>query len=168
MEAGARPYRFEELDARKLVERVVSEMTPQAAGLGRRIEASGADQPCLIEADQEAIAVALRNLLDNALKYSPGEPVVWVEWEARDIGMRRAIAIRVRDKGLGIAAPERKAIFRRFVRGAAAQATNSKGSGLGLAMVQHIVAAHGGRILVASQPGQGSEFTMLLPQARPL
>jgi signal transduction histidine kinase len=165
MEAGARPYRFEELDAGKLVERVVSEMMPQAAGLGRRIEASGAGEPCLIEADQEAIAVALRNLLDNALKYSPGEPVVWVEWEARDIGMRRAVAIRVRDKGLGIAAPERKAIFRRFVRGAAAQATNSKGSGLGLAMVQHIVAAHGGRILVASQPGVGSEFTMLLPQA---
>jgi signal transduction histidine kinase len=132
--------------------------------LGRRIEATGANQPCLIEADQEAIAVALRNLLDNALKYSPGEPVVWVAWEARD----RAVAIRVRDKGLGIAAPERKAIFRRFVRGAAAQVTNSKGSGLGLAMVQHIVAAHGGRILVASQPGQGSEFTMLLPQARPL
>jgi signal transduction histidine kinase len=164
MEAGARPYRFEELDAGKLVERVVSEMTPQAAGLGRRIEASGGDQPCLIEADQEAITVALRNLLDNALKYSPGEPVVWVEWEARD----RAVAIRVRDKGLGIAAPERKAIFRRFVRGAAAQATNSKGSGLGLAMVQHIVAAHGGRIQVASQPGLGSEFTILLPQARPL
>ncbi|HEY7333891.1 MAG TPA: HAMP domain-containing sensor histidine kinase [Bryobacteraceae bacterium] len=159
MDAGARQYRFEELEAGSLVRRVVSELEPHASGMGRRIEASGAQDPCMIEADPEAISVALRNLLDNALKYSPDQPAVWVEWESRD----RCIAIRVRDKGLGIPAPERKAIFRRFVRGSAAKSTNAKGSGLGLAMVRHIVAAHGGQIVVASEPGRGSEFTMLLP-----
>jgi signal transduction histidine kinase len=159
MDAGARQYRFEELDAGGLVRRVVSELEPHAAALGRRIEATGAPQACMIEADPEAISVALRNLLDNALKYSPDQPAVWVEWEGRDSW----IAIRVRDKGLGIPAAERNAIFRRFVRGSAAKAANAKGSGLGLAMVRHIVAAHGGQVVVASEPGEGSEFTMLLP-----
>jgi signal transduction histidine kinase len=159
MDAGARQYRFEELEAGGLVRRVVAELEPHAAALGRRIEASGAPEACMIEADPEAISVALRNLLDNALKYSPDQPAVWVEWKKRD----SQVSIHVRDRGLGIPATERNAIFRRFVRGSAAKSTNAKGSGLGLAMVRHIVAAHGGQIVVASEPGQGSEFTMLLP-----
>jgi two-component system phosphate regulon sensor histidine kinase PhoR len=84
---------------------------------------------------------------------------VWVEWGRQ----REFVAIRVRDKGVGIQPSERKAIFRKFVRGSAAAEGNVKGSGVGLAMVRHIVAAHGGAIRVASQPGQGSTFTVLLP-----
>jgi two-component system sensor histidine kinase SenX3 len=66
---------------------------------------------------------------------------------------------------LGISASERKTIFRKFMRGSAAIAANVKGSGVGLAMVLHIAAAHGGEIMVASEQGQGSTFTLLLPQA---
>ena len=73
------------------------------------------------------------------------------------------VAIRVRDEGPGIARSERKAIFRKFVRGTAAAAANVRGSGLGLAMVRHIVTAHRGAVTLASQPGQGSTFTILLP-----
>jgi signal transduction histidine kinase len=159
MEAGARLYRFEELDAAAVVHRVVSEFEPQVAGLGRRIELNGAQTECPIEADPEAISVALRNLVDNAIKYSPNHPTVWVEW-----GMENDyVAIRVRDQGPGIVESERKKIFRKFVRGSAAAGCNVKGSGVGLAMVRDIVAAHRGRIRVASQPGRGSTFTMLLP-----
>jgi signal transduction histidine kinase len=159
MDAGARQYRFEELDAAQLVQRVIAEFESNVAGQGRRIETSGWSESYPIEGDPEAICVALRNLLDNALKYSPGQPAVWV-----DLGRRNgSVAIRVRDKGPGIAESERKAIFQRFVRGSAAKATNAKGSGVGLTMVRHIVAAHGGEVTVASQPGQGSEFTVLLP-----
>jgi signal transduction histidine kinase len=161
MEAGARQYQFEELDASAIVERVVSEFEPQIAGAGKRIATTGADAPCLIDADPEAISVAIRNLLDNAVKYSPDQPTIWVEWGVE----RDRVAIRVRDKGLGIAASERKTIFRKFMRGSAAVSANVKGSGVGLAMVLHIVAAHGGEILVASEQGQGSTFTLLLPQA---
>jgi len=82
-----------------------------------------------------------------------------VEWGEE----RERVAIRVRDEGLGIPAAERRAIFRKFVRGSAAASANVKGSGVGLAMVRHIVAAHGGEITVASEPGQGSTFTILLP-----
>ena len=159
MEAGARQFRFEELDAALLVHRVVSEFEAQITGLGRRIEVSGTESPCLIDGDPDAISVALRNLLDNAIKYSPDYPTVWVEWALQN----GYVAIQVRDNGRGIASSERKAIFRKFVRGTAAVATNAKGSGVGLAMVRHIVAAHGGEIQVASEPGQGSAFTMLLP-----
>ncbi|MGO9263137.1 MAG: ATP-binding protein [Bryobacteraceae bacterium] len=159
MEAGARQYRFEELDAARLVRGVAAEFEPQIAGQGRHIELAGEESGCRIEADPEAMSVALRNLVDNALKYSPDEPAVWVEWGVD----REFVAIRVRDRGIGIAASERKAIFRRFVRGRAAVEGNVKGSGVGLAMVRHIVAAHGGEITVVSEPGRGSTFTMLLP-----
>lgn len=159
MEAGARQYHFEELDASLLVHRVASEFEPQVEGAGRHIELNGTECRCIIDADPDAICVALRNLLDNALKYSSNHPTVWVEWGVRN----GYVAISVRDKGPGIAESERKAIFRKFVRGSAAAAANVKGSGVGLAMVRHIVAAHGGETTLASEPGQGSVFTMLLP-----
>jgi len=158
MEAGARQYHFEELDAANLVHRVVSEFEPQLASVGRHIELNGEEEGCRIEADPEAMSVALRNLVDNALKYSWNKPAVWVEWGKEN----ERIAIRVRDHGAGIAPAEMKAIFRKFVRGSAAAAGNVRGSGVGLAMVRHIVAAHGGEIRVKSKPGEGSTFTVLL------
>jgi signal transduction histidine kinase len=159
MEAGVRQYRFEELDAAALVSRVAAEFEPQVAASGRHIELEGVQDRCRIDADPEALSVALRNLVDNALKYSPNSPTVWVEWGVE----KTHVAIRVRDKGAGIPVSERRAIFRKFVRGSAAEAGNVKGSGVGLAMVRHIVTAHGGDITVASEPGQGSTFTILLP-----
>ena len=159
MEAGARQYQFEELDASAIVESVVSEFEPQIASTGKHIETVRTDAPCWIEADAEAISVALRNLLDNAVKYSPDQPTVWVGCEME----REKVAIRVRDRGLGIAEAERRTIFRKFMRGSAAAAANVKGSGVGLAMVSHIVAAHGGEMVVASELGRGSTFTMLFP-----
>ncbi len=159
MEAGAKQYRFEEVDAGDLVARAAAEFEPQIVASGRRIELNGAPNGCRIKADPEALVVALRNLLDNALKYSPGQPAVWVEWGP----VNGRVAIRVRDKGIGIAASERKAIFRKFVRGSGATVCDVKGTGVGLAMVKHIVAAHGGGIQVESEPGQGSAFTILLP-----
>ena len=159
MEAGARQYRFEELDTAALIRRVTSEFESQVAAQGRHIELTEPPVDCRIEADPEAMSVALRNLLDNALKYSPNQPTVWVEWGVD----RECVAIRVRDRGLGVQVSERKAIFRKFVRGSAATAGNVKGSGVGLAMVRHIVSAHGGEVTVDSEPGQGSTFTLLLP-----
>jgi signal transduction histidine kinase len=158
MEAGARPYRFEEVETASLVHRVAGEFESQLAA-GRRIEMTGPDATCAISADPDALSVVLRNLIDNALKYSPDHPAVWVEWKLE----HARVAIRVTDQGLGITPAERRAIFRKFVRGSAAAAANVKGSGVGLAMVKHIVAAHRGEIHVHSTPGEGSTFTVLLP-----
>ncbi len=93
------------------------------------------------------------------MKYSPDTPEVRVEWGLNE----SRVAIRVKDSGLGVAASEQKSIFNKFVRGSAAARANVKGSGVGLAMVRHIVEAHGGDISVASEPGRGSTFTMLIP-----
>lgn len=159
MEAGVRKYHFEDLDPASLAERVAAEFEPNITAAGRHISLDGERERWHIDADPEALSVALRNLVDNALKYSPNCPTVWVEWGKE----RERVAIRVRDHGLGIPLAERRVIFRKFVRGSAAASANVKGSGVGLAMVRHIVAAHGGEITVASEPGQGSTFTILLP-----
>ena len=159
MEAGVRRFRFEPLDTAALVSRVAAEFEPQIAASGRRIELDGQAGACTIDADPEAISVALRNLVDNALKYAPDSPTVEVGWGVED----SQVAIRVRDRGPGIPDSEKRAIFRKFVRGSAAERANVKGSGVGLAMVRHIVAAHGGDVTLASQPGAGCVFTILLP-----
>jgi two-component system sensor histidine kinase SenX3 len=75
------------------------------------------------------------------------------------------VAIAVSDQGAGVTPKEQRLIFQKFVRGEAATNGNVKGSGLGLAMVRHIVAAHHGEVTVASTPGTGSTFTILLPAA---
>jgi len=160
MEAGARKFRFEETDAAGLVESVAAEFRPQAGPTGRHIEVTHTGGACAVNADPEALAVALRNLVDNALKYAPTSPAVWLEYGVE----RDRVVIRVRDQGPGIPRSERKAIFRRFVRGSAAAAANVKGSGVGLATVRHIIALHGGRIDVSSEHGSGSTFTILLPR----
>jgi signal transduction histidine kinase len=161
MEAGARQYQFQEHDAVSIVESVVGDFAPQVAAAGKHIEFVKTATPLWIEADFDAISVALRNLLDNAIKYSPGRPTVWVA-----CGFDRdRVAIGVRDQGFGIPDSERRTIFKKFVRGSAAAMANVKGSGVGLAMVSHIVAAHGGELTVTSEVGRGSIFTMLLPAA---
>jgi signal transduction histidine kinase len=158
MEAGALRYHFEQVDIGRLVRDVVDEFENIAATGGHEITAAVDPDLPNVYADPEALGQALWNLLDNAIKYSPGQPGVWVE------AMREGdfAAIRIRDEGLGIAPQEQKHLFRKFFRGLAAESAHVKGAGIGLAMVDYIVRAHRGRIRVESEPGKGSTFTILL------
>jgi len=157
MEARAQKYKFAELDVGELAEHAAAEFEREL-GHSRQIERAG-PRDCRIRADAEALEVALRNLLDNAVKYSPPDAHVGVEWTRTGA----QVAIQVRDQGVGVAAAERKSIFQKFVRGSAAAALHVKGTGVGLAMVRQIVTAHGGEIHLESEPGRGSRFTILLP-----
>jgi signal transduction histidine kinase len=159
IEARAFLYHYEDLDPVTLVSELVAEFQEQAAGQGYRVELELAGEYPLIHADREALGLALRNLLDNAVKYSPDCRIVWVE-TARE-GNR--LAISVRDQGMGIPASEQKEIFKRFVRGTGSRAAHIQGTGIGLAMARHIIEAHGGEIRLESEPGKGSTFTILLP-----
>jgi signal transduction histidine kinase len=159
LEACAFRYRLADLDPAALVRDLVAEFQEKAAAQGYRVELAEAGEYPLIRADREAFGLALWNLLDNAVKYSPDCRTVWVGL-ARDGGR---LAIHVRDRGMGIPAAERKEIFKKFVRGAGSRASNIKGAGIGLAMARHIIEAHDGEIRVESEPGQGSTFTILLP-----
>jgi signal transduction histidine kinase len=159
MEAGAERYRFVDLDAVALVRGVVADVTERARESGKAIEADGPEAALPVRADLSALSLALSNLIDNAIKYSPGEPTVWVRWH-KDRG---CAAISVVDRGVGIPRAEQQTIFAKFVRGRAAVDANIRGTGVGLSIAQQIVAAHGGEIHLESEPGRGSTFTLLLP-----
>ena len=124
-----------------------------------RVEAALPADRLFVSADREALGRAVWNLLDNAVKYSPGCSTVWVDLE-QDAA---STAVRVRDQGVGVRPEEREDIFRKFFRGTAAKASEVRGAGIGLAMARQIVAAHGGRLVVESKPGEGSVFIVELP-----
>jgi signal transduction histidine kinase len=161
LEAGVERYRHDALDAGTLVQSAVAAVEPQARQAGMAIETAGPNQPIQLRGDEDALRLALRNLLENAIKYSPEQPTVWVRWHV----VTDRVAIQIVDRGLGVAADERQAIFRKFVRGRAAADANVRGTGVGLAIVHQIVLAHGGDIQLESEPGQGSTFTLRLPMA---
>ncbi|MCJ7681357.1 MAG: HAMP domain-containing histidine kinase [Candidatus Aminicenantes bacterium] len=158
MEAGARPYRLEPLDIGQLVKTVVEEFLQETGSVRSEMECVVPGEGTQVKGDKEALAQALWNLLDNAVKYSGENKKIQVEVEEGD-----PVAIRVRDRGFGIPPSERSRILRKFVRGSNANVHGIKGTGIGLAVVKHIVDAHGGNILIESEPGQGSTFTIQLP-----
>lgn len=158
MEAGAFQYRPEKVELDELVRSVVDEFEHVASTTGHRLELSIAPDLKPVRVDREALAQAIWNILDNAIKYSPGRPVVWIEVVQEDSNA----AIRIRDEGFGISKKERKLLFEKFVRGAAARSGTVKGTGIGLAMANNIILAHKGYIRLESTPGQGSTFTILL------
>ncbi|MBL8293636.1 MAG: HAMP domain-containing histidine kinase [Bryobacterales bacterium] len=159
MEAGAAEFRFEPFDPAGLVRSLVDDFQREVSPHGYRIElTTEADIPA-VRGDRVALGRAVRNLLDNAVKYSPDRRTIWVEL----VQTGPQVVIRVRDQGLGIPASEQAGIFQKFVRGRAAKESTVQGSGIGLAMVSHIIQAHGGRVTVQSEPGTGSTFTLCLP-----
>ena len=158
MEAGARPYRLEPMDVGRLVKTIVEEFLQETGSVHSEIECVVPIESTQVKGDGDALAQALWNLLDNAVKYSGENKKIQVEVEEGD-----PVIIRVRDQGFGIPSSERSRILRKFVRGSNANAQGIKGTGIGLAVVKHIVDAHGGKILIESEPGKGSTFTIQLP-----
>ncbi len=159
MESGAREYRMETADVTTLVQELAVEFSADVAAAGYRVETDLRSEGALVSADREALARAVWNLLDNAVKYSPSHKTVWLSSAVAD----GRVAIAVRDHGMGVAPEDQRRIFDKFARGASAVATGAKGTGLGLAMVRHTVTAHGGSVGVESTPGAGSTFTITLP-----
>ncbi|KQO04046.1 histidine kinase [Arthrobacter sp. Leaf234] len=110
--------------------------------------------------DRDLLMTAFRNLIDNAIRYSPEGTRVGVGVRSRD-GL---VQVSVTDQGTGITPEEQERIFERFYRIDAARSRQTGGTGLGLSIVKHVVANHGGEVTVWSQAGQGSTFTVRLPE----
>jgi two-component system phosphate regulon sensor histidine kinase PhoR len=159
MESGRKPYDLQPLDAGTIVDRVVSDFRGHADQRPITLEVDRTGGDLTVRADATALAHALWNLLDNAVKYSPDGGAVDVSMSRQGAG----VSIAVRDRGLGIPQSEQRDIFERFVRGRQATTLGIAGTGLGLAMVAHIVAAHDGRVEVDSEEGAGSTFRIVLP-----
>jgi signal transduction histidine kinase len=159
MEAGEAHYRFEDVDAGDLVRDLVAAFQRTVTAQGYQVELSLPSAGYRIRADRDALGRAIWNLLDNAVKYSPEHHMVWVDATPQDT----RLGITVRDEGMGIPRAEQSAIFEKFARGTSSREGGVKGTGLGLAMVKHIVAAHGGEVQLESVEGKGSRFTILIP-----
>lgn len=160
IESGRKVYRFEETDIEEVVEEALDIFDVRLQHSGFSIDYRGpvGDLPRL-EVDPGAVAQALCNLLDNAVKYSG---------ESRRIGVtlgrvNGSVVIAVADHGVGISEEEQRLIFDRFHRVSTGLVHDVKGSGLGLSIVQHVAEAHGGRVAVESSPGEGSTFSIYLP-----
>jgi signal transduction histidine kinase len=159
IEAGRKEYEFRETDIANLVRNTLDSYRYQIEQQGFALEEKIDDSVPPVKVDREAIARALVNLVNNALKYSKDEKYLGVKLY-RENG---AVKLEVADKGIGIARRDQGKIFEKFYRAGDPLVHNTKGSGLGLSLVRHITEAHGGDISVESAPGAGSKFTLSLP-----
>ncbi len=158
LESGALDYRRTRINTREFTARLATEFQHEVEDRGFKVVAAPGPEATVL-ADPEALSRAIWNLLDNAVKYS-GEARS-VELSAKLRG--RLVEWCVRDQGIGIPAAERHTVFERFFRGDAARRAGIRGTGIGLAMVQQIAAAHGGEVSVESELGAGSAFTLSIP-----
>ncbi len=156
LSAGRLSLEREELDLTALAREVAERFADQAAAAGSpvRLHARG---PVRGRWDRERLDRVATNLLSNALKFGQGHPI---EVEVLAEGPRARLAVR--DHGVGIPPEAQERLFGRFER---LDDTGQPGSGLGLYIVRQLVEAHGGTIHVSSHPGQGSTFTVELPQS---
>jgi signal transduction histidine kinase len=162
IEAGRKEYRFTPTDLRRVVEGVLESYRFQIEQQGFKLEESlAADLPA-VQGDPEALAQAVINLINNAMKFSAGDKFIRVEVRVAD----EAVRVSVADHGIGVAKAEQRKIFEKFYRAEDSLVHETKGSGLGLSLVKHIMDAHGGRVEVDSAPGRGSIFTLVLPVRR--
>jgi signal transduction histidine kinase len=161
MESGRKQYQVEPHDVFGVVRAVVADFREEALAGGFEVELNLDPDAPSVKADEGELRRALRNLLENAVKYSPECRTVWVEGRVN----HRQVAISVRDRGMGIEPREQREVFQKFVRGAAAKKAGIKGTGIGLSMVRQIVDACGGEIRLESVAGEGSTFTILFPLA---
>lgn len=161
IEAGRKEYEFRETDMRELVCNTLESYRYQIEQHGFTFEEKIGEVPPL-KVDREAMARSLVNLVNNALKYSQDRKYIGVNLY-RENG---SVKLEVIDHGIGIPLTEQQKIFEKFYRVGDPLVHNTKGSGLGLSLVQHIAQAHGGDISVDSRPGVGSKFTITLPVDR--
>ena len=159
IEAGKKEYDLRDTDIAELVRNTLDTYRYQIEKNGFELETSIEPNIPAMRLDREAIARALLNLVNNAIKYSADEKFLLV----RLYRTNGNVKLEVVDRGIGIARRDQAKIFEKFYRTCDPLVHNTKGSGLGLSLVRHITKAHGGEVEVESTPGKGSKFTLSLP-----
>jgi signal transduction histidine kinase len=159
---GKNLYQLKPVDLTELIERVLAGYhSSQACHIEKDLD------PRLppVMADPVALASAVRNILDNAVKYGGGGGSIGIRAHAERRDHSGTVQLVFEDQGIGISAADLPHVFEPFYRGSEVRAAQIHGSGLGLSLVKTIVEAHGGTIRVTSNPGQGTCFTLNLPVA---
>ncbi|AZT99245.1 two-component sensor histidine kinase [Brevibacterium aurantiacum] len=154
------PSATEKISAAEVVDDAADRARTRAEGKNIHIEVSPPGR-MLIEGNYELLVNAVRNLIDNAINYSPDGTRIGVGVELVD----ERVEISVTDQGIGLSTQDTERVFERFYRVDPARSRITGGTGLGLSIVKHIIATHGGEVKVWSRLGKGSTFTIVLPLA---
>ncbi|MET8137154.1 MtrAB system histidine kinase MtrB [Streptomyces sp. NPDC005251] len=158
-DAGAAALEADAIDLREVVRRVVGGAEPLAERKGTRIRIKGDQQPLIAEADARRVERVLRNLVVNAVEHGEGKDVV-----VKLAAAGGAVAIAVRDYGVGLKPGEATRVFSRFWRADPARARTTGGTGLGLSIALEDARLHGGWLQAWGEPGGGSQFRLTLPR----
>jgi two-component system sensor histidine kinase MtrB len=158
-DAGVARPDLETVDLAELAERSASDHLVLAERHGTFVRVAVDDRPCLVEADVRRIDRILRNLVVNAITYSQSPEIV-----IRVAGDEHAVAIAVRDWGVGLRPGEATLVFNRFWRADPARDRSAGGTGLGLAIAQEDAQLHGGWLQAWGEPGRGAQFRLTLPR----
>ncbi|MEV5975056.1 MtrAB system histidine kinase MtrB [Streptomyces sp. NPDC051921] len=158
-DAGAAALEAAPIDLREVVRRVIGGAEPLAERKGCRIVVVGDEQPVVAEADARRVERVLRNLVVNAVEHGEGRDVT-----VRLAAAGGAVAVAVRDYGVGLKPGEATRVFNRFWRADPARARTTGGTGLGLSIAVEDARLHGGWLQAWGEPGGGSQFRLTLPR----
>ncbi|MEV0150887.1 MULTISPECIES: MtrAB system histidine kinase MtrB [unclassified Nonomuraea] len=158
-DAGAATLDLDSVDVRDVVLRAIADSEALAERHATRFELRLPNEPCMAEMDNRRVERILRNLLFNAIEHGEGRDVVVTVGADRD-----AVAVAVRDHGIGLKAGEETMVFDRFWRADPSRARTIGGTGLGLAISREDATLHGGWLQAWGQPGEGSQFRLTLPR----
>lgn len=161
LEDGAAPPQMTRLDLRQVVKDAVGRVRPQVDLKEGEVDLALAEEPLPVMGDAERLGTAVDNLLQNAVKFTPGAPHI----EVTGSRTNGRITVVVRDNGVGIPEQARGQLFEKFFRVTDPQLRNVAGTGIGLYLVRQVVEGHGGQVRVESRPGAGSAFEIELPAA---
>ncbi|HTM09442.1 MAG TPA: HAMP domain-containing sensor histidine kinase [Verrucomicrobiae bacterium] len=160
MEAGMMTYHLEPASLVSVIDRAVTELGPLAEAKKIKIEAQIQQPLPLVKMDPDRILQALRNLIGNAVKFTPDGGHVMLSAAQKN----GSVEVAVSDTGPGISTDDLPMIFDKYRQGNAKSSYMLRGTGLGLAIVKHIITSHGGQVWVESEAGQGSSFIFVLPK----
>ena len=160
LSAGQPLLHPDDLDLRPVLEATLEAHAAAAAAKGVDLALERAEVHLPVRLDVDRFSQALHQLLDNAIKFTPEGGLIRV---AADLEPEELV-VRVRDSGVGLTAEQRRHVFDRFYQAESGLARAAGGTGLGLAIAKALVEAHGGRIEVESQPGEGCTFTIRIPR----
>jgi two-component system phosphate regulon sensor histidine kinase PhoR len=159
IESGRKEYKFSAVDINQVTQNVFDTYSYHIEQEGFQLKIELDSQISPVQADSEAVSEALINLIDNAIKYSRDNKEITVRTGELD----DSVFLEVQDQGIGIDQVHQNAIFEKFYRISSALVHDTKGSGLGLSLVQHIMNSHEGKIWLKSEPGKGSTFRLIFP-----
>lgn len=160
LESGQINLALQPVDLQPTVEKIFTDLKPRAEA--KQVQLVNRMPPLTAKADVDRLHQVLSNLVDNAIKYGRTDGRVVVDGRTLDNGK---LELHVQDDGPGIPLAAQERIFERFYRVDKARSREQGGTGLGLSIVKHIIQAHGGKVWVKSEPGNGATFYFTLPRA---